>query len=104
MYAIRSYYDPIVGEGTIILDLKDGTSREVGIERLHLEIDAGKSLHDQHPSKSFIDLNRAGVALMEIVSKPDMRRITSYNVCYTKLLRWAAARSAARRARSASLA
>ncbi len=72
-YQISQFAHPIVGEGTIILDLKDGTSREVGIERLHLEIDAGKSLHDQHPSKSFIDLNRAGVALMEIVSKPDMR-------------------------------
>lgn len=72
-YQISQFAHPIVGEGTIILDLKDGTSREVGIERLHLEIDAGKSLHDQHPAKSFIDLNRAGVALMEIVSKPDMR-------------------------------
>jgi len=72
-YQISQFAHPIVGEGTIILDMKDGTSREVGIERLHLEIDAGKSLHDQHPSKSFIDLNRAGVALMEIVSKPDMR-------------------------------
>ncbi len=72
-YQISQFAHPIVGEGTIILDLKDGTSREVGIERLHLEIDAGKSLHDQHPTKSFIDLNRAGVALMEIVSKPDMR-------------------------------
>lgn len=72
-YQISQFAHPIVGEGTIILDLKDGTSRAVGIERLHLEIDAGKSLHDQHPAKSFIDLNRAGVALMEIVSKPDMR-------------------------------
>ena len=72
-YQISQFAHPIVGEGTIILDLKDGTSREVGIERLHLEIDAGKSMHDQHPTKSFIDLNRAGVALMEIVSKPDMR-------------------------------
>jgi len=72
-YQISQFAHPIVGEGTIILDMKDGTSREVGIERLHLEIDAGKSLHDQHPAKSFIDLNRAGVALMEIVSKPDMR-------------------------------
>jgi len=72
-YQISQFAHPIVGEGTIILDLKDGTSREVGIERLHLEIDAGKSQHDQHPTKSLIDLNRAGVALMEIVSKPDMR-------------------------------
>ncbi|MBN2752662.1 MAG: Asp-tRNA(Asn)/Glu-tRNA(Gln) amidotransferase subunit GatB [Rhodospirillaceae bacterium] len=72
-YQISQFAYPIVGEGTVILDLKDGTSREVGIERLHLEIDAGKSQHDQHPTKSMIDLNRAGVALMEIVSKPDMR-------------------------------
>jgi aspartyl-tRNA(Asn)/glutamyl-tRNA(Gln) amidotransferase subunit B len=72
-YQISQYELPIVGEGTLILDMPDGSSRAVGIERLHLEQDAGKSLHDQHPSKSFIDLNRSGVALMEIVSKPDMR-------------------------------
>ncbi|QJE72576.1 Asp-tRNA(Asn)/Glu-tRNA(Gln) amidotransferase subunit GatB [Aerophototrophica crusticola] len=72
-YQISQYKDPIVGEGTIVLDLPDGSTREVGIERLHLEMDAGKSLHDQHPSKTYVDLNRAGVALMEIVSKPDMR-------------------------------
>ncbi len=72
-YQISQYELPVVGEGTIILDLPDGETREVGIERLHLEQDAGKSIHDLHPSKSFIDLNRSGVALMEIVSKPDMR-------------------------------
>ncbi|WP_119678764.1 Asp-tRNA(Asn)/Glu-tRNA(Gln) amidotransferase subunit GatB [Indioceanicola profundi] len=72
-YQISQYKQPIVGEGTIILDLPDGESREVGIERLHLEVDAGKSLHDQHPTKTYVDLNRAGVALMEIVSRPDMR-------------------------------
>ncbi|GAB3124460.1 Asp-tRNA(Asn)/Glu-tRNA(Gln) amidotransferase subunit GatB [Novispirillum itersonii] len=72
-YQISQFDLPIIGEGEIILDLPDGTSRTVGIERLHLEQDAGKSVHDQHPSKSFIDLNRSGVALMEIVSKPDMR-------------------------------
>ena len=72
-YQISQYKQPIVGEGAISIDLEDGTSREIGIERLHLEQDAGKSLHDQHPSKSYIDLNRSGVALMEIVSKPDMR-------------------------------
>ena len=72
-YQISQYDQPIVGEGTITLDLAGGATREVGIERLHLEQDAGKSIHDMHPSKSFIDLNRAGVALMEIVSKPDMR-------------------------------
>ncbi|GAB4390967.1 MAG: Asp-tRNA(Asn)/Glu-tRNA(Gln) amidotransferase subunit GatB [Kiloniellaceae bacterium] len=72
-YQISQYLHPIVGEGTIILDLEDGETREVGIERLHLEQDAGKSIHDQHPTQSYIDLNRSGVALMEIVSKPDMR-------------------------------
>ncbi|WP_114393556.1 Asp-tRNA(Asn)/Glu-tRNA(Gln) amidotransferase subunit GatB [Oleisolibacter albus] len=72
-YQISQFKDPIVGEGTLVLDLADGETRSVGIERLHLEMDAGKSLHDQHPSKTYVDLNRAGVALMEIVSKPDMR-------------------------------
>jgi aspartyl-tRNA(Asn)/glutamyl-tRNA(Gln) amidotransferase subunit B len=72
-YQISQFDQPIVGEGIIVLDMLDGTSRTVGIERLHLEQDAGKSIHDIHPTKSFIDLNRAGVALMEIVSKPDMR-------------------------------
>ncbi|MEM7222764.1 MAG: Asp-tRNA(Asn)/Glu-tRNA(Gln) amidotransferase subunit GatB [Pseudomonadota bacterium] len=72
-YQISQYLEPIVGNGTVLLDLPDGTSREVGIERLHLEQDAGKSLHDQHPSHTYVDLNRAGVALMEIVTKPDLR-------------------------------
>jgi len=72
-YQISQYLEPIVGNGTITLDLADGGQREVGIERLHLEQDAGKSLHDQHPSLTYVDLNRAGVALMEIVSKPDLR-------------------------------
>ncbi|MBB3064580.1 Asp-tRNA(Asn)/Glu-tRNA(Gln) amidotransferase subunit GatB [Limibacillus halophilus] len=72
-YQISQYLQPIVGEGTILLDLADGSTKEVGIERLHLEQDAGKSLHDQHPRKTYVDLNRSGVALMEIVSKPDMR-------------------------------
>ncbi len=72
-YQISQYELPIVGEGKIVLDMPEGESREVGIERLHLEQDAGKSIHDLHPDKSFIDLNRSGVALMEIVSKPDMR-------------------------------
>jgi aspartyl-tRNA(Asn)/glutamyl-tRNA(Gln) amidotransferase subunit B len=72
-YQISQFAHPIVGEGTIVLDLADGSTHSVGIERLHLEQDAGKSLHDQDPRRSFIDLNRAGVALMEIVSKPDMR-------------------------------
>jgi aspartyl-tRNA(Asn)/glutamyl-tRNA(Gln) amidotransferase subunit B len=72
-YQISQYLHPIVGEGTIVLDLPDGSTREVGIERLHMEQDAGKSIHDLDPASSFIDLNRAGVALMEIVSKPDLR-------------------------------
>ena len=72
-YQISQYQHPIVGEGEVSIDLEDGTSKTVRIERLHLEQDAGKSLHDQHPTKTFVDLNRAGVALMEIVSKPDMR-------------------------------
>ncbi|HEX4028495.1 MAG TPA: Asp-tRNA(Asn)/Glu-tRNA(Gln) amidotransferase subunit GatB [Rhizomicrobium sp.] len=72
-YQISQYKDPIVGEGEVFIDLKDGESIRVGIERLHLEQDAGKSLHDQHPDSSFVDLNRSGIALMEIVSKPHMR-------------------------------
>ena len=72
-YQISQFSRPIVGKGTIILDLPDGKMREVGITRLHLEQDAGKSLHDQHPSLTYVDLNRSGVALMESVSEPDMR-------------------------------
>ncbi len=72
-YQISQYKDPIVGEGEVFIDLKDGESIKVGIERLHLEQDAGKSLHDQHPDSSFVDLNRSGIALMEIVTKPHMR-------------------------------
>ena len=72
-YQISQFKDPIVGEGMLRIVLADGTTRDIGIERLHLEQDAGKSMHDQHPSKSYIDLNRTGVALMEIVSRPDIR-------------------------------
>ena len=72
-YQISQFAQPIVGKGEIVLDLPDGSSRTVGVTRLHMEQDAGKSLHDQHPSKTYIDLNRSGVALMEIVSEPDMR-------------------------------
>ncbi|MES2256118.1 MAG: Asp-tRNA(Asn)/Glu-tRNA(Gln) amidotransferase subunit GatB [Pseudomonadota bacterium] len=72
-YQISQYKNPIVGEGEVTIDLKDGESRLVGIERLHLEQDAGKSLHDQHPDNSYVDLNRSGIALMEIVTRPDMR-------------------------------
>ncbi|MGQ3048363.1 MAG: Asp-tRNA(Asn)/Glu-tRNA(Gln) amidotransferase subunit GatB [Niveispirillum sp.] len=85
-YQISQFKQPIVGEGTIILDLADGVTREIGIERLHLEMDAGKSMHDQHPSKTYVDLNRAGVALMEIVSKPDMRS-PEEAVAYVRKLR-----------------
>ena len=72
-YQISQYKSPIVGEGEIQVDLTPDHSIRVGIERLHLEQDAGKSLHDQSPTMSLVDLNRSGVALMEIVSKPDMR-------------------------------
>ena len=72
-YQISQYKSPVVGEGEVTIDLKDGESRLVRIERLHLEQDAGKSLHDQHPDSSYVDLNRSGIALMEIVTKPDMR-------------------------------
>jgi len=72
-YQISQYSQPIVGEGAVLLDMADGSTRTIGIERLHMEQDAGKSLHDQDPNRTFIDLNRAGVALMEIVSRPDIR-------------------------------
>src|SRR5271156_4279196 len=72
-YQISQYQHPIVGEGVIEIELADGETKRIGITRLHLEQDAGKSLHDQHPTKSYIDLNRSGVALMEIVSEPDLR-------------------------------
>jgi aspartyl-tRNA(Asn)/glutamyl-tRNA(Gln) amidotransferase subunit B len=85
-YQISQYKQPIVGEGSVVLDLADGSSREIGIERLHLEQDAGKSLHDQHPKLTYVDLNRAGVALMEIVSKPDLRSAEEAGA-YVKKLR-----------------
>ncbi|MFZ5609714.1 MAG: Asp-tRNA(Asn)/Glu-tRNA(Gln) amidotransferase subunit GatB [Pseudomonadota bacterium] len=72
-YQISQYQHPVVGEGEIHLDLEEGVAKTVGVERIHLEQDAGKSLHDQHPTLTLVDLNRAGVALMEIVSKPDLR-------------------------------
>jgi aspartyl-tRNA(Asn)/glutamyl-tRNA(Gln) amidotransferase subunit B len=72
-YQISQYQHPIIGTGEIEIELQDGSTKTIGITRLHLEQDAGKSLHDQHSTKSFIDLNRSGVALMEIVSEPDMR-------------------------------
>ena len=72
-YQISQFAHPIVGEGKVVLDLEGGKTAEVGIERLHMEQDAGKSMHDQDPKRSFIDLNRSGVCLMEIVSMPDIR-------------------------------
>ncbi|MFN5713914.1 MAG: Asp-tRNA(Asn)/Glu-tRNA(Gln) amidotransferase subunit GatB, partial [Bradyrhizobium sp.] len=72
-YQISQYKSPIVGEGEVSLELDGGRSVTIGIERLHLEQDAGKLLHDQSPTMSYVDLNRSGVALMEIVSRPDMR-------------------------------
>lgn len=84
-YQISQMQLPIVGKGEIDIDLDDGTTRTIGITRLHLEQDAGKSLHDQHPSKSFVDLNRAGVTLMEIVSEPDLRGPEEAAAYITKL-------------------
>ncbi|MEX2166445.1 MAG: Asp-tRNA(Asn)/Glu-tRNA(Gln) amidotransferase subunit GatB [Methyloceanibacter sp.] len=84
-YQISQYKNPIVGEGEVIVDLLSGERVIVGIERLHLEQDAGKSLHDQHPQYSFVDLNRSGVALMEIVSKPDLRSSEQARAYVTKL-------------------
>ncbi len=83
-YQISQYKQPIVGEGEIEIDV-DGESLTIGIERLHLEQDAGKSIHDQHPEFSYVDLNRSGVALMEIVSKPDMRSAKQAQAYVTKL-------------------
>ena len=84
-YQISQYKSPIVGEGEVVVDMPDGETVHVGIERLHLEQDAGKSLHDQNPSMSLVDLNRAGVALMEIVSKPDLRSADEAKAYVTKL-------------------
>jgi aspartyl-tRNA(Asn)/glutamyl-tRNA(Gln) amidotransferase subunit B len=84
-YQISQYKSPIVGEGKVVVDMDEGETIEVGIERLHLEQDAGKLLHDQHPSYSFVDLNRSGVALMEIVSKPDLRSSDEAKAYVTKL-------------------
>src|ERR1700684_598913 len=84
-YQISQYKSPIVGEGEIQVDLTPDHSIRVGIERLHLEQDAGKSLHDQSPTMSFVDLNRSGVALMEIVSKPDLRSADEAKAYVSKL-------------------
>jgi aspartyl-tRNA(Asn)/glutamyl-tRNA(Gln) amidotransferase subunit B len=84
-YQISQYLQPVVGHGRISLDMPDGTVREIGITRLHLEQDAGKSLHDQHPTLTYVDLNRAGVALMEIVSEPDLRSADEAGIYLRKL-------------------
>jgi len=84
-YQISQYKSPIVGEGEVVVDMPDGETVTVGIERLHLEQDAGKSLHDQHHAMSLVDLNRSGVALMEIVSKPDLRSSEEAKAYVSKL-------------------
>ncbi len=84
-YQISQYKSPIVGEGEVKVDMADGEAITVGIERLHLEQDAGKLLHDQHPTLSYVDLNRSGVALMEIVSRPDLRSSEEAKAYVTKL-------------------
>ena len=84
-YQISQYKSPIVGEGEVVVDLADGETVRIGIERVHLEQDAGKSLHDQHAAMSLVDLNRSGVALMEIVTKPDLRSADEAKAFLTKL-------------------
>src|SRR6204780_892865 len=84
-YQISQYKSPIVGEGEVTVELEGGKTATIGIERLHLEQDAGKLLHDQSPTMSFVDLNRCGVALMEIVSKPDIRSSEQAKAYVTKV-------------------
>ena len=84
-YQISQYKYPIVGEGLVTIDFKDGKSKDIRITRLHLEQDAGKSLHDQNPNKTYVDLNRSGVALMEIVSEPDLRSSEEASLYINKL-------------------
>jgi len=84
-YQISQYKQPIVGEGEVVVDLEGGETVTVGIERLHLEQDAGKSLHERHPTMSYVDLNRSGVALMEIVSRPDIRSAEEAKAFLSKL-------------------
>src|SRR6267142_121317 len=84
-YQISQYKSPIVGEGSVVVDMPDGESVVVGIELVHLEQDAGKSVHDRHPTQSYVDLNRSGVALMEIVSRPDLRSAEEAKAYVSKL-------------------
>ncbi len=84
-YQISQLYEPLVGEGEVLIEMGDGTARRVRIERIHMEQDAGKSIHDMDPNMSFVDLNRTGVALMEIVSRPDLRGPQEAAAFVTKL-------------------
>ena len=84
-YQISQYKHPIIGEGAVTIDFKDGSSKDIRIVRLHLEQDAGKSLHDQNPSKTYVDLNRSGIALMEIVSEPDLNSSHEASLYITKI-------------------
>jgi aspartyl-tRNA(Asn)/glutamyl-tRNA(Gln) amidotransferase subunit B len=84
-YQISQYQQPVVGRGRVEIDMPDGSTREIGITRLHLEQDAGKSLHDQHPRETYVDLNRAGIGLMEIVSEPDLRSAEEAGIYLRKL-------------------
>src|SRR4051794_556674 len=84
-YQISQYQQPVVGRGRLVLDMPDGSAHEIGITRVHLEQDAGKSLHDQHPTQTYVDLNRAGIGLMEIVSEPDLRSAEEAGLYLRKL-------------------
>ena len=84
-YQISQYSDPIVGRGDLLVEVDSGYTRKIGITRLHLEQDAGKSMHDQHPNKTFVDLNRSGIALMEIVTEPDLRSAEEAGAFMAKL-------------------
>ena len=84
-YQISQYQQPVVGRGRVVLDMPDGAARDIGITRVHLEQDAGKSLHDQHPTQTYVDLNRAGVGLMEIVSELDLRSAEEAGLYLRKL-------------------
>ncbi|MBT05982.1 MAG: Asp-tRNA(Asn)/Glu-tRNA(Gln) amidotransferase GatCAB subunit B [Rhodospirillaceae bacterium] len=84
-YQISQYSDPIVGRGDLLVKVESGYTRKIGITRLHLEQDAGKSMHDQHPNKTFVDLNRSGIALMEIVTEPDLRSAEEAGAFMAKL-------------------
>src|SRR6202795_4795558 len=84
-YQISQYQQPVVGGGRVVLDMPDGSTRTIAITRLHLEQDAGKSLHDQHPRETYVDLNRCGIGLMEIVSEPDLRSAEEAGIYLRKL-------------------